>query len=139
MPTPDPKISTGAIDTEDLPLPAPVPIPGVDIPGVTSPGTGSGSKAATKKTETTGAGANVLSALAAPAMEAMMSGALQQQPSVPQTASSGADGRSGDASSVSTFGDFIVGGSKGSSFTNFLIVAASFGFGLILLKKVGKK
>jgi len=139
MPAPDAKISKVAIDTKDLPLPAPVPIPGVNIPGVTSPGTGTGSTATPTKTTTTGSGANVLEALAAPAANALMSGALKQQEAAPQTASSGADGRSGDASSVSTFGDFIVNGSKGTSLTNFLIVAVIVGAGLLALKMIGKK
>lgn len=73
------------------------------------------------------------------AASALMDGALKQQQAVPQTASSGADGRSGDAYSQATFGDFIVNGSKGTSLTKFFIIAGIVGAGFFLLKKIGKK
>ena len=60
-----------------------------------------------------------------------------QVPNMSANPTSGADGRSGNATSTSTFGDFIVNGSKGD-ISNILIVVAGAVLVMMLLKK-GKK
>jgi len=52
---------------------------------------------------------------------------------------SNADGKSGDAFSEAAFGDFIVNGSKGTKWTNFLIVLGGVAVAVLIVKKVLKK
>ena len=115
-----------------IPTPTPIPIPGIDT----------GSNTGTTTKPTTGTGANV-SDLSSAAMKAAMGslagGASLPSISAPSQASASATGRSGDASSNATFGDFIVNGSKNNSITTMILVIGGVAAGLILLKKLIKK
>lgn len=137
-PTPDAKISKDlTIDPISIPAPKPTPepTPGLDIAGAAAKSLTQDDRIAMPLD--TASGASPMDPLSAAAVAGLFQKSMDSGTKLPAM-TSGADGKSGDAFSQATFGDFIVNGSKSSALNTFIWAGAAI-LGTVLVLRLLKK